>query len=121
METVQLISTFLQMLLSLVVVCGLIYVTFRFVLPKISNFQFGNNVIKVVEKVPIDLKKTLCVIEVGGRWMLIGTSDNGVNLISEFTKNEIAEIERKISLRSEKQIKNGTFANKLADVLKKKG
>jgi flagellar protein FliO/FliZ len=121
METYQILSSFAQMILSLAVVCGLIYLTFRVILPRISGFQFSESVIKIVEKVPIDAKKNLCVIEVGGCWMLIGTSENGVNLISRLNETEVAEIERKIALKSQNQIKGGTFADKLAEVLKKKG
>ena len=121
METVQLLSSFAQMTLSLIVVCGLIYLTFRVILPKISGFQFATTVIRIVEKTPIDAKKSLCVIEVGGSWMLIGTSENNLNLIREFNESEIAEIERKIAQRSQNQLKPGKFADKLAEVLKKKG
>jgi flagellar protein FliO/FliZ len=121
MDTVQIISSFAQMILSLTVVCGVIYLTFRVILPKISGYQFTDSIIKVVEKVPIDAKKHLCVIEVGGRWMLVATSENNVNLISELNETEVAEIERKIALRTQNKIKSGTFANKLTEVLKKKG
>jgi flagellar biosynthetic protein FliO len=121
MDTIQLISSFAQVILSLIVVCGLIFLTFRVVLPRISGYQFSESIIKIVEKTPIDAKKSLCVIEVGGRWMLIGASDTGVNLISELNENEIAEIEKKIAKRSQTQLKGGKFADKLAEVLKKKG
>jgi flagellar protein FliO/FliZ len=121
METFQVLSSFVQMILSLLVVCGLIYLTFRVILPKISGYQFAENVIKIVEKAPLDAKKSLCVIEVGGCWMLIGTSENGVNLISKLNETEVAEIERKIALKSQNQVKGGAFADKLAEVLKKKG
>jgi flagellar biosynthetic protein FliO len=121
METYQIISSFAQMILSLIVVCGLIYLTFRVILPKIGGYQFSQSVIKIVEKVPLDAKKSLFVIEVGGRWMLIGTSETGVNLISQLNETEVAEIERKIALKSQNQTKGGTFADKLAEVLKKKG
>lgn len=121
MGTFELFSSFFQLILSLAVVCGLIYLTFRVILPKLSGFQSGANVIKIVEKIQLDAKKQLCVIEVGGRWMLIGTSENMVSLISELNETEVAEIERRIAIRSQNQLKSGTFADKLAEVLKKKG
>ncbi len=115
------ISNFVQMLLSLGVVCGLIYLTFRVILPRISGFQFADSIVRVVEKVPLDAKRNLYVIEVGGRWMLIASSENSVNLLSELNELEVAEIERKILQRSGKQLKGGKFADKLAEILKKKG
>jgi flagellar protein FliO/FliZ len=121
METAQSISNFAQMILSLGFVCGLIYLLFRVVLPRISGFQLSDSIVRVVEKVPLDAKKSLCVIEVGGRWMLIATSENSVNLLGELNESEVAEIEKKIAQRSQNQLKGGKFADKLAEVLKKKG
>ena len=121
MDTIQLISSFAQMILSLIVVCGIVYLTFRVVIPRISGYQFSDSIIKIVEKIPIDAKKSLCVIKVGGRWMLIGTSENNISLISELNEPEIAEIEQKLAQRTQNQLKGGKFADKLAEVLKKKG
>jgi flagellar protein FliO/FliZ len=121
MEKAQIISSFAQMILSLFVVCGLIYLIFRVVLPKMSGYQSGNSIIKIVERTSLDAKKHLYVVEVGGRWMLLSSADNNVNLICELNETEVAEVEQKLALRNQPQANNGTFAQKLAEVLKKKG
>jgi flagellar biosynthetic protein FliO len=121
METAQILSSFAQMLLSLIVVCGLIYLTFRVLLPKISGYQSGNSIIKIVERISLDAKKHLYIVELGGRWMLLSSAENNVNLICELDEMQVAEVEKIIALRSQPQLNSGTFAQKLAEVLKKKG
>jgi flagellar biosynthetic protein FliO len=125
MDTLSFLWMIIQTIFALVVVCGLIYLTFRVIMPKLSEFGYANNAIRIVERTPIDARKSLLVIEVGGRWMLIATSENNVNLISELTEKEATEIEEKLS---KKQVsgnnfgKLGTsFSEKLAEVMKRKG
>jgi flagellar protein FliO/FliZ len=114
----------IQTIFALVIVCGLIYVTFRVILPRLSEISFSNGAIRIIERTQIDARKSLLVIEVGGRWMLIATSENNVNLISELSEKEVLEIERKLSISqgSTNSIgKLGTsFSDKLAEVLKRK-
>ncbi|MEA2174004.1 MAG: flagellar protein FliO/FliZ [Blastocatellia bacterium] len=73
-----------QTLLALGLVCGLAYVIFRWVLPRLQNFGgAGNHLVRVVDRVGIDTRKSLYVIEVAGRWLLVASSEAGVQLISE--------------------------------------
>ena len=72
-----------QTILALSVVCGLAYVLFRVILPKLSFSGSANSMVRIVDRVSIDARKSLCVIEVAGKWMLIAISENGVQLVSE--------------------------------------
>lgn len=120
MDTLNFLWMIIQTVFALALVCGLIYLTFRVILPKLSEMGYANSAIRIVERTPIDARKSLLVVEVGGRWMLIAASENSVNLISELTEKEAAEIEEKLT---KKQIsgKIGTnFSEKLAEVMKRK-
>ena len=72
-----------QTILALAVVCGLAYLLFRVVLPKFNFAGSGNSMVRVVDRVSIDARKSLCVIEVAGKWLLIAVSEAGVQLVAE--------------------------------------
>ncbi len=124
MESFNFVWMIFQTVIALVVVCGLIYFSLRVVMPKIAEMHTANSAIRVVEKIPIDARKSLLVIEVGGRWMLLGTSENNVNLISELAEKEIEEIEEKIKSRQTSGKTLGkigtTFSDKLAEIMSAK-
>ena len=84
-----------QTILALAVVCGLAYLLFRVVLPKFNFAGSSNSMVRVVDRVAVDARKSLCVIEVAGKWMLIAISENGVQLVSELDAKsaQIAESE----------------------------
>jgi flagellar protein FliO/FliZ len=73
----------LETLLALGLVCGLAYAIFRWVLPRLRVARSANSMIRVVDRVGLDARKSLFVIEVGGRWLLVAASESGVQLISE--------------------------------------
>jgi flagellar protein FliO/FliZ len=73
----------LQTLLALAVVCGLMYVLFRWVLPRLSPTGSQRGMVRVVDAVTLEPRRNLYVIEVTGRWLLIASSEAGVQLIGE--------------------------------------
>lgn len=89
----------MQTVLALGLVCGLAYVIFRWVLPRLQNFSgAGHHLVRVVDRVGLDARKSLYVIEVAGRWLLVASSESGVQLISELdaesAEEAAAELER---------------------------
>ena len=75
---------FLQTMLALALVCGLAYFLFRWLLPRMQQVSgTDRSLVRVVDRVGIDARKSLLVIEVTGRWLLVATSEAGVHLISE--------------------------------------
>ncbi len=89
-STLNFIWMMIQTIIALTVVCGLAYVLFRVVLPKLSFTGSSNSMVKIVDRIPIDARKSLCVIEVAGKWMLIAVSENGVQLVSELNSEAAA-------------------------------
>lgn len=92
---VSLFWMILQTLVALALVCGLAVVIFRWLLPRLQQFSARpGSMVRVVDRVVIDARKSLLVVEVAGRWLLVATSESGVQLISELdaaTAQEAAE------------------------------
>jgi flagellar biosynthetic protein FliO len=110
----NLIWVLLQTIVALAAVCGLAYLIFRVVLPRLQIVPNGSGgMIRVVERVGLDAKRSLFVIEVAGKWMLVGASENGVNLVSELDAAEAAAVEIEIIEQRAAQIQR--FKNLRSD------
>ncbi len=80
---------------------GGFYYFFRFVTKKVGIQVLGRDVVRVLSVVPIGQNKSLQVVDLAGRLMVLGVSDNNISLISEIKdKDEIDRI-RILSSRSE--------------------
>ena len=115
-----------QTLLALGLVCGLAYVIFRWVLPRLSVSRASGSMVRVVDRVGLDARKSLYVVEVAGRWLLVGASESGVSLVSELDAESAAEAADEIE-RARPNYKSvggaaggGNFADRLAQLLNKK-
>lgn len=118
----------LQTLLALGFVCGLAYVIFRWLLPRLGAVRpgGGGQMVRVVERVGIDVRRSLLVVEVAGRWLLISSSEAGVHLVSELdaeTAREAAsEIERqRPTFGSDASAIRTAFAERLGRTVGRKG
>jgi flagellar biogenesis protein FliO len=82
-----------QTLLALAFVCGLAYALFRWVLPRLQGVTGAGagSMVRIVDRVGLDTRKSLYVIEVAGRWLLVASSESGVQLISELDATSAEE------------------------------
>jgi flagellar protein FliO/FliZ len=94
------VSGFCQMVASLSVVVGLIYLAYYLA----NRFLKGNLVkksvpryIRVVESRFLAPKKSLMLVEVGGEYLLLGSSDAGLNLIKQVDMLETIEVVEELS------------------------
>lgn len=91
---VSLFSSFLQMALALLVVVGLIllvyYGTTRLV-KAVPSFGQAGRLIRVLEVRPLGPRKALVLVEVGGEYLLLASTDNQLALIKQI--NMVEEIE----------------------------
>jgi flagellar biosynthetic protein FliO len=116
----------LQTLLVLGLVCGLAYVIFRWVLPRLAVARSANSMVRVVDVVGLDARKRLYVIEVAGRWMLIASSEAGVQMLSELDTASAAEAAQTLE-RARQNWKSigaaarATLAERLTRLTNKKG
>jgi flagellar biogenesis protein FliO len=116
----------LQTLIALGFVCGLAYVIFRWLLPRLYSVGPGGGMVRVVERTGLDARKSLYVVEVAGRWLLIASSEAGVQLVSELDAEKAAEAARELeggrpSFGSDAAAIKGAFAARLARVMNRKG
>jgi flagellar protein FliO/FliZ len=111
----------LQTIMALSFVCGLAYLIFRVILPRVSGFGFSsNNMVRVIDRIGLEARKNLYVVEVTGRFLLIAASESGVQLIAELDAETAAEAERELaqSKRAARApVPGKSFADKLNDVL----
>jgi flagellar biosynthetic protein FliO len=85
----------LRTFLFLGLVLLLIFFLLKKVLPhiaKVSGFQNRN--IKILERLPVDAKKSLIVVEVQDKAYLMGCSDNSISVLMELdrTKMEVKPV-----------------------------
>lgn len=115
----------LQTLLALGLVCGLALVVFRFVLPRLGAMKQKRSMVRVIDRVGLEPRRSLYVIETGGKWLLIGVSEAGVQLVSELdaAQSEIAaaNIERaRANSDSFKALTGASFGASLERLMNKK-
>lgn len=105
-------------LFALLLVCGLAILVFRVLLPRLQAVQTSRSMVRVVDRVGLDARKSLYVIEVGGQWLLVGASEAGVNLVSELDAASAEEAaERLTRLRAERQNFGAKAGESFADTL----
>jgi flagellar protein FliO/FliZ len=89
------LAGFLQMIAALALVVGLILVTWHFSGKLMRRLPIGQHLapkhIRLVETRYLGPKKALLLIEVGGEYLLLSSSDNGLTLIKQI--NMLEEIE----------------------------
>jgi flagellar protein FliO/FliZ len=77
----------------LALVCLLIYFLLRKVLPRVVQMPgLRNRAVKIIERLPLDQKKSLVVVEIQDKAFLLGCSENSINILMELDREKIAEI-----------------------------
>jgi len=76
---------FLKMIFAMIVVIALAVLILRYIVPKLGLRRggTGRTDIRVVDRIPLDARKALFVLEVEGRRLLLGVSDNHVGLVTD--------------------------------------
>ncbi len=76
---------FLKMIFAMIIVIALAILLLRYVLPRIT-FARSKGVrtdLQVLDRIPLDAKKALYVLQIGGRRVLISASENHIGLVTE--------------------------------------
>ena len=80
-------------LVVLGVVVSVIYLTLNVGARKLLKLgPQANALVKVIDRVPLDPKKSLYVLQVGGEFMLVGASEQGLNLISKLDAEGVQKL-----------------------------
>lgn len=73
----------IQTAIALALVCGLAILIFKYLLPRLNSVSFNKSIVKVVDGTSLDARKRLIVVEVAGKYLLLASSESGVQMISE--------------------------------------
>ena len=125
MNSLSFLWMLIQTIFALALVCGLAYLIFRVLLPRltIGSAAGANNMVRVVDRIGLEARKSLYVVEVAGRWLLVAVSESGVQLVSELDADAAREAEQEI-LQNRKPVQIGTlgksFTDKLNEVISRK-
>lgn len=109
----------MQTIFALALVCGLAYLIFRVILPRLSVNYTSRNMVRVVDRIGLEARKSLYVIEVAGRWFLVAVSESGVQLISELDA-EAARESAELRQAAQSKTLDSSFADKLGEVITRK-
>lgn len=76
---------FLKMVFAMIFVIALAIVVLRYLLPRLPGRRMrgGGAEVSILERIPLDGKKYLVVLQVEGRRLLISVSENHAGLITE--------------------------------------
>ncbi|MEZ5307628.1 MAG: flagellar biosynthetic protein FliO [Pyrinomonadaceae bacterium] len=109
----------IQTVLALAVVLGLAYFLFRIVLPRFNIGGYGAGMIRIVDRTAIDARKSLVIVEVAGKYLLVAVSENGVNLLSELdqAETEAAESLAAAAAENDKGLMASGFGDRIAELL----
>ncbi len=89
-------------------IVGGFYFFFRFVTKKTGIQLLGQEVIKVLSVTPLGQNKYLQVVDLAGRVLVLGVTDNAINVISEIVEKDEIDRIRILSSRGA-QVKPGGF------------
>ena len=83
----------LQTLLALAGVCVLAWVVLRWLAQRgLGTLGGGGTRVKVIERVPLDARRTLWLVKVGGKVLLIGAGDGASpNTLAELGEGDVPE------------------------------
>ncbi len=104
--------TLIRTMIVLAIVVALAYLTLNIGLRKLLGIRapLGTSVVTVLERVTLDQKRSLFVVEAGGEFLLIGGGDSGLSLISKLDR---AAIDKARSAPSSSAVQLSPFLRKL--------
>lgn len=83
--------------LLLVAVCAVAYVVVRLLRRGLEGRAVGEGVVSVVARVPLEPRRSLYVVRVGGRTLLLGASEMGLGLVTELDSEAVPDEARPTS------------------------
>lgn len=87
----ELLGPLLKTMLMLAIVVGIVYLTLNKGLGKLVARQNLGRRVKVLERVGLDPKRALFLVEIDGRQMLLGAGEGGVVLLKEMAPDTAAK------------------------------
>lgn len=98
----SLLGTLVRTFLVLGVVICCIYIVLNFGLRRMMGLKAAgassHSLIAVVDRVPLDPKHALLVVKAAGEYLLLGTGEGGLRLISKLQTEEVERLQRERAL-----------------------
>lgn len=80
----------LRMLIFLSLVIALIYFLLRKVLPSLMRMTaFKNQTIRILERVPLDQRRSMLVVEIQEKVYLVGSAEGQINILMELDREKL--------------------------------
>lgn len=80
----------LRMLIFLALVIALIYFLLRKVLPSLMRMTaFKNQTIRILERVPLDQRRSMLVVEIQEKVYLVGSAEGQINILMELDREKL--------------------------------
>src|SRR4051794_5689702 len=75
--------TYLKLIVTLAIILVVIVVVLRFWLPRVTAFRnISSGPIRMAAHFPLEPRKNLYIIQTGGEYFLVGTSESGVHYLT---------------------------------------
>lgn len=90
------VRSVLWMFAALGFIIATIYLTLNFGLRRLMGIRTvgGVSLVQVMDRVPLDQKKSLYVLRAAGEYLLVGGTDGALSLISKLDPQEVERLER---------------------------
>jgi flagellar protein FliO/FliZ len=102
LEDLDYTGALLQVVVVLLAICLAFYVIIRWLLPRMARaaggrgFRMGGGrLVRIVDRCPLEPKRTVFLVEVAGRFLLLGSSEGSITKLAGDDLDE-AEIRRRI-------------------------
>ncbi len=82
---------FIKVIIVLAFVCVIAFAVIKYVLPRASFIKQGkNSQIELVERFALEPRKSLYILRVGSRFLLLGSSENSLNSLMELSRKDLS-------------------------------
>jgi flagellar protein FliO/FliZ len=91
-----LLGAVVRMVVALGIVMALIYITLNYGLRRFLGMRapVGRELLSVLERVPLDSKRSLLVVKAAGEYLLVGAADGGLSLLSKLDAETVERLRR---------------------------
>lgn len=82
---------FIKVIIVLAFVCLIAFAVIKYVLPRASFVKRGQgSEIELVERFALEPRKSLYILKVGSRFLLLGTSENTISPLMELDRKDLS-------------------------------
>jgi flagellar biosynthetic protein FliO len=93
-ETSTFLSYLLSVFISLAIVLVLAWLALKFLAGRMGSLGFSGRNIRIIETTPLGYRRSLHIVEVEGKVLLIGSTEGGVTLLAELDPESLKETDK---------------------------